>query len=131
MEILYALAIGSVRTSSLLLYSRIFPGRPFRITLWSVGVFVAACTGVQVLTAVFQCRPIQAACVIEISATCVDINLFFMIMAGLNVLTDLILLVAPLPTIWSLQMHRATKVQLMGLFCVGSLYVATPLALFS
>ena len=54
-----------------------------------------------------------------------------MIMAGFNVLTDLSLLVAPLPTIWSLQMRKGMKLQLMGLFCVGGLYVATPLQLFS
>ena len=54
------------------------------------------------------------------------INLFSMIMARINVLTDLILLVTPLLIIWSLQMHKAMKLQLTGIFCVGGLYFATP-----
>ena len=49
----------NVKFSTLLLYSRVFPGRLFWIKLWSVGVFIAACTGVQVLTAISQYRSLK------------------------------------------------------------------------
>ena len=49
-------------------------------------------------------------------------------MAGMNVLTDFILLLAPLPTLWRLQMPGGTKLQLMGVFCIGGLSVPFPLA---
>ena len=44
-------------------------------------------------------------------------------MGGMNVLTDLIILFTPLPMIWGLQMQKAMKLQLMGIFSVGGLYV--------
>ena len=34
-------------------------------------------------------------------------------------LTDFILLIAPLPTLWRLQMPGETKLQLIGIFCIG------------
>ena len=79
-------------------------------------------SGIMVLTAIFQCRPIHAAWDVTIEAQCIKINLAWMIMAGLNVLTDFILLIAPLPTLWRLQMPSETKLQLMGIFCIGGLY---------
>ena len=80
-------------------------------------------SGIMVLTAIFQCRPMRAAWDVTVKAQCIKINLAWMIMAGLNVLTDFILLIAPLPTLWRLQMPGETKLQLMGIFCIGGLYV--------
>ena len=51
---LYSLVMASVKVSTLLLYLRIFPGRQFRLWLWSVGLFVATYTGVQVLGSIFS-----------------------------------------------------------------------------
>ena len=60
-QALYPLSMAFIKISTLLLYLRIFPGRPFRLWLWSVGLFVAIYTGVQVLGSIFQCRPIRKA----------------------------------------------------------------------
>ncbi|MCJ1280168.1 hypothetical protein MMC21_007995 [Puttea exsequens] len=118
-EVFYTPAISSVKISTLLLFNRIFPIRRFRILLWSVGIFIVTYSAIQVLATIFQCRPIRAAWDTTVKAQCIQINLLFMIMAGMNVLTDIILLIAPLPTLWSLQMPRAMKYQLMGIFCIG------------
>ena len=122
-EVFYVPAISSVKISTLLLFARIFPGRKFRLLLWSVGIFVAMYSGIQILTAIFQCRPIRGAWDTTVKAQCIKINLVFMILAGMNVLTDLIILCAPLPMIWGLQMQKTMKLQLMGIFSVGGLYV--------
>jgi len=119
-------AISSVKISTLLLFARIFPGRQFRLVLWSVGIFIATYSGIQILAAIFQCRPIRGAWETTIKAECIQINLVFMVLAGMNVLTDIILLCAPLPTLWGLQMARAMRLQLIGIFCIGGLYVAFP-----
>ena len=78
-------------------------------------------TGIQFLVIIFQCRPIRGAWDPTVEAKCVELNLVVMIMGGMNVLTDLILVCAPLPTIWGLQMETKVKLQLMGVFCVGGL----------
>ena len=125
-EVFYPPAISSVKISTLLLFTRIFPGRGFRILLYTVGTFVATYSGIQILTAIFQCRPVEAAWEHIPEAKCIQINMVFMILAGFNVLTDFILLLAPLPTLWKLQMQLETKLQLMGIFCVGGLYANYP-----
>ena len=45
-------------------------------------------------------------------------------MACLNLITDFLVLCLPLPLLWKLQMRRGTKLQVMGIFSVGSLSVA-------
>lgn len=122
-EVFYPPAIASVKISTLLLYSRIFPSRQFRILLHTVGIFVVTYSGIMVLGAIFQCVPIRGGWDTTVKAKCIKINLLWMIMAGMNVLTDLVLLCAPLPTLWGLQMQRALRLQVMGIFCVGGLYV--------
>ena len=117
----YAPAIASVKISTLLLFDRIFPGPRFRRLLWSVGMFVTTYSGIAILAAIFQCRPIQGAWDPTVKAKCIKFNLVLMIMGGMNVLTDLILVCAPLPTIWGLQMEKTMKLQLTGIFCVGGL----------
>lgn len=58
-EIFYPPAIASVKISTLFLFSRIFPGRHFRILLYTVGIFVIIYSGIMVLGAIFQCIPIR------------------------------------------------------------------------
>lgn len=120
-EVFYPPAISSVKISTLLLYTRIFPSRGFRILLYTVGTFVATYSGIQILVSIFQCQPIEAAWYHSAGAKCVKLNVVFMVLACFNVLTDFILLLAPLPTLWKLQMQLETKLQLMGIFCVGGL----------
>ena len=122
-EVFYPPAIASVKVSTLFLYSRIFPGRDFRLLLYTVGLFVITYSGIMVLSAIFQCVPIQGGWDTTLKAKCIEINLLWMIMAGMNVLTDFILLLAPLPTLWGLQMQRAVKAQVIGVFCIGGLCV--------
>jgi len=112
-----------VKISTLFLFSRIFPGRQFRLLLYTVGLFVVTYSGIMVLGAIFQCVPIQEGWDTTVKAKCIQINLLWEIMAGMNVLTDFVLLLAPLPTLWKLQMQRTMKWQLISLFCVGGLYV--------
>lgn len=120
-EVFYPPAIGSVKLSTLFLYSRIFPGRQFRIILYTVGIFVIVYSGIQVLASIFQCIPVRAAWAMGVEGKCIHINLLFIAMAGMNVLTDFVLLIAPLPSLWNLQMQKAMKLQLMALFGIGGL----------
>ena len=79
-----------------------------------------------VLSAIFQCIPVKGGWDITVNAKCMQINLLWEIMAGMNVLTDFILLLAPLPTLWRLQMQTAMKLQVMSIFCIGGLYEYHP-----
>lgn len=122
-EILYGPAIGAVKISTLLLFARIFPDRKFQRVLWAVGIFVSMYSVALVITAIFQCRPIRGAWDSTINADCVQIKKVLMSIGGLNVLTDFLLLYAPVPQLWKLQIPRDTKYQLIGIFSIGGLFV--------
>ena len=112
-----------MKISTLLLFARIFPNTNFRRILWAVGLFISIYSAIMVITVIFQCRPIERIWDSEINAECIDISKLWMVMASLNVVTDFIIVCLPLPQLWELQMPRGTKLQLIGIFSIGSLYV--------
>ncbi|KAL8747133.1 MAG: hypothetical protein Q9190_000956 [Brigantiaea leucoxantha] len=119
-EVLYNPAIACVKFSFLLLYRRVFPGRNFHIVLWLIGTIVFVYSWIIVLTAIFQCRPIQAAWDITITdAKCIKFNVEVVIFAVFNVITDVAILILPIPVLWKLQIPMSKKIQLMGVFLTG------------
>lgn len=122
-EILYAPTIGIVKISTLLLFARIFPGKKFKRMLWAVGLFISTYSAVMVITMIFQCRPVNRVWDATVKAECIDISKVWIVMASMNVLTDFFILCLPLPQLWKLQMRRGTKLQLTGIFSIGSLSV--------
>ncbi|KAM0799823.1 hypothetical protein BDR22DRAFT_890101 [Usnea florida] len=119
-EILYAPTIGIVKISTLLLFARIFPGQKFKRMLWAVGIFISTYSAIMVLAMIFQCRPINRVWDSTIKADCIDTSKVWIVMASMNVLTDFLILCLPLPELWKLQMRRETKIQLIGIFSIGS-----------
>lgn len=119
-EIMYAPVIGAVKIGTLLLFARIFPGQKFRRMLWAVGLFILTYSTIMVITITFQCRPINRAWDPTVKAECIEINKVFIVMGSVNVLTDLLILCLPLPQVWKLQIRRETKLQLIGIFSIGS-----------
>lgn len=122
-EMAYTSAIISVKLSVLLLYSRVFPSVKFRKVLWSIGGFVVCYALAQELTIIFQCRPIDGAWdpAAHANAICIQLNLEWVIMASFNVVTDIVTLCLPLPLLWRLQIDMERKLQLIGVFLLGSL----------
>lgn len=125
-EIGYAPTIGVIKIGTLLLFARIFPGLKFKRILWAVGLFISTYSAVMVITVIFQCRPINRIWNASVKAECIDISKLWTVMASLNVLTDFLVLCLPLRKLWRLQMRRGTKLQLIGIFSIGSLSV-TPI----
>ena len=70
-----------------------------------------------------QCRPLNKFWDHTVNGKCFELKKSWMVMGSLNVVTDLLLLILPLPSLWRLQMRRRTKVQVAGIFSIGSLLV--------
>ncbi|KAI4284402.1 MAG: hypothetical protein L6R38_001455 [Xanthoria sp. 2 TBL-2021] len=120
-ELFYCIAIASVKWSCLLLYRRLFPTRGFQNILWAVAVFIGLYTAIQGFLVVFQCKPIKAAWDTSIKAECINLSAMSIVTASLNVATDIVTLTLPLPLIWRLQLPRAQRLQVCGIFLLGSL----------
>ncbi|MCJ1426353.1 hypothetical protein MMC29_004256 [Sticta canariensis] len=118
-EYFYTSAVAAVKISILLLYRRLFPDHRFHIILWSFGAFILTYSTVQFLVTLFQCRPISGAWDPFIRAKCIKLNVVFMIMGSLNVVTDVITLCLPMPLLWHLNASTKRRLQVMSMFLLG------------
>lgn len=76
------------------------------------------------ITAVFQCSPIRAAWDMSIeNPKCIKFSLEVVIFAVLNSVTDVLTICLPMPMLWRLKLPLEKRIQLMGVFCAGGLYV--------
>ena len=122
-DIFYFPAMGMVKISTLLLFGRIFPIQKFHRILHAVGLFISVYSIISVIIMISQCRPLKGAWDPTFKLDCMPLSNFLIFMGSMNVLTDFLLLCLPLPQLWKLQMRRGTKMQVIGIFSIGSLSV--------
>lgn len=122
LQILYGISLGLVKTSICLFYIKIFFIRPFRIVTWIVMAVIVAWSTMVVLTAFLLCRPLAFNWDPTIpGGKCGNQPATFIAVGALNIATDLLVLCLPIPMVWKLQIPRANKIALSGVFGVGFL----------
>lgn len=84
----------------------------------------------QFLVTLFQCIPVNAfwdrfdtenPMAPEDFRCGVDVKMFFKGNSIPNIITDALIIILPIPYVWSLQLQRAQKVALAGIFALGTL----------
>lgn len=115
--------------SILLFYHRTFVSPTFRRVNFAVGVFILVYFTSFTLVSIFQCRPIRFAWQKTIEGTCINYYPFYKATAGVNLATDILLLLMPLYVTWRLRVTFEQKVALTGIFLLGSLSVCPELRL--
>lgn len=105
----------------LILYLRVLREKWARRITWVVAVFVILNTIANFLTAAFICRPFAANWDKSIPGHCGDNMAFLRCVSIPNIVTDLAILVLPLPTLYRLQISTAKKIGLTLTFLTGGL----------
>lgn len=116
----YLACLGFVKTSVLWFYTRLGDRFLTRISYVMMGVIVCQATSF-VLVAAFQCQPISKAWTGTGPGKCVEINIFYLANAALNILTDLLTYTLPIRVIFKLQMPQKQKIALIFILCLGLL----------
>lgn len=101
------------------MYHRIFPSKRFKRVCIAVGIFVASYCLTAIFTNIFQCTPVESNWDASIEAHCVDLDTELVVVSIINVLTDGIILVLPMPFIWRLKTSLRRKIQLTSIFLLG------------
>ena len=116
-----------VKASILLFYARIFFPKSqtwFRRSLYAMAATVFLWWVICQFFVMFECSPIHYFWDRKpVTGHCQDVQKFFVGQAIPNIITDGILLALPLPMIWQLQLPKAQKCALSGVFMLGSLWV--------
>ncbi|KAF7114931.1 hypothetical protein CNMCM5793_000701 [Aspergillus hiratsukae] len=114
----YLSCLGFIKTSVCWFYTRIGDKTLTRMSLIMMGV-VGTQAAVFVMVAAFQCRPIPKAWNSSLPGHCVEINIFYLSNAALNILTDLLTYTLPIKVIFKLQMPVKQKFALVLILCLG------------
>lgn len=107
----------------LALYLRIFSARRTfrRILLVSIALIVVLATTLLLLQ-VLQCIPLDAIWTFQIeSSRCLDIPLLQFVTTVANAITDLYILLLPLPILWRLQLPLRKKIGVTAIFTSGGM----------
>ncbi|ETN36845.1 uncharacterized protein HMPREF1541_07832 [Cyphellophora europaea CBS 101466] len=119
-QVLYATALSLVKISIIASFHRIFPTKPLRWTMYSLGGLILAVWIVNIFTTLFQCSPIYAAWDFQaIKPKCLPIMKVYYFSTAFSILTDVLLCVLPLPFLWKLKLPLREKYIVSALFGFG------------
>ncbi|PNS15537.1 hypothetical protein CAC42_796 [Sphaceloma murrayae] len=124
--ILYQGALVLNKVSILCQYYRLFPGQKIRLAIW----VMAAVTGIygfwSVFGAVFMCKPIPYFWNRAIpGGHCIDSKAAWFANAGINIVTDFVIFLLPMPALKKLQLPKKQKIGLMLVFALGGFVCLT------
>ncbi|KAK8135481.1 hypothetical protein PG984_003421 [Apiospora sp. TS-2023a] len=126
--ILWSFGVFAVKVGILLFYWRVFSTPRFRCSILAVGGLSTCIFLVNFFTFTFQCWPIARFWDESIQeGACIAQTEFYLASAVINVVGDVVVLVLPLPVVWSLHTSQSKKWSLSFLFLLGALYVMSPL----
>ena len=131
-SVFYLLSIYGYRLALLLMYLRLFGvSKPFRWATWIVMAFVTGYLFSNFLTLLFGCSPVSKYWRPQEPGHCIDLVKADYAYGSMNVASDALLFLLPLPMVWQLKLSRREKVGLFLIFMSGIAYVVPPTAFVS
>ncbi|KAL6406546.1 integral membrane protein [Ilyonectria robusta] len=120
----YNLSMVFVKLTFLFQYYRVLATQEMRKIYIAVIAVVTGWTLSQVFVSIFGCWPISGFWDDSIGARCIPTQPYWYINAAGHILTDIVILVLPIPAISRLNLPRRQRYILMGIFCLGFFTVA-------
>ncbi|KAL8898239.1 MAG: hypothetical protein Q9207_006803 [Kuettlingeria erythrocarpa] len=124
LEIIYLPAVALPKLSILSLYFRLFPNQLFRaMTLFLVVVMLLNWLAF-IFASTFKCSPVAYQWDKSIQGGhCFDVLLYYRLVNVPNIVTDIAMLILPMPMVWKLHTSRPRKVGLTICFLAGSVAI--------
>ncbi|KAI9926059.1 hypothetical protein AWENTII_008868 [Aspergillus wentii] len=115
------------KLSLLTIYYRLDPlGVFWKVYIYSISVILVIPSVVLVILYIFGCRPLQMAWDSTITdGHCVDRLTILLTSSVFNVITDFLMIIAPIPLVWDLQMRPLHKVGVVLMFFLGCITIIT------
>ena len=121
-EILWTLVNGLMRFVAIMTIVAIFGSVEWiRYTSLGLSIMVGLHSLATVLTTLLICRPVAAAWDSDVSGECGDQVVTYVVLESVGALTDLIILILPIPAIWKTHLPRQQKLVVSILLSVGVL----------
>jgi hypothetical protein len=122
-EYAYLVSAATVKMSCLLFYGRIFsPSRETLLFIKGGIFFVLAACAAMLFSTVFRCIPIQKSWNALSPGHCFPVKRLAYASGIINVVSDIYVLVLPIPCIWGLNLSTSRKLRTIAIFSLGILY---------
>lgn len=122
-QIFYAIGLGLVKCSITTMLLTVFSVKSFRLAGYAVLAICVLWGVMTILVAFLLCRPLGYNWnLLPPSGHCGNQQSAYAAVGITDILTDVMILVLPLPMIWKLQLPLGNKIALAGLLCLGILY---------
>ncbi|KNG88224.1 hypothetical protein ANOM_004573 [Aspergillus nomiae NRRL 13137] len=130
LSFLYLGSVNLPKFSILLLYYKLFPTRKMRAMVKFMMVVLVLITIATIVGTSLVCRPFSANWDGSIPGNCGNKKVLYIWASFPNIVTDVILLLLPMPVLWSLNVSQRLKVGLTITFAVGSIGLVTSVIRF-
>ncbi|THV53502.1 hypothetical protein BGAL_0049g00370 [Botrytis galanthina] len=119
--IVYLVAVVFPKLAILSLYLRIFTLRYYRNLCYILGVIIVTNCIANVIAGCLECIPIEFLWDKTIEGgRCFNIDVYFRWASFVNIVTDCVMLVLPIPVVWKLQTSKEVRTGLVMTFTIGS-----------
>ncbi|EKD15174.1 hypothetical protein MBM_06390 [Drepanopeziza brunnea f. sp. 'multigermtubi' MB_m1] len=119
--IFYSLGLCTVKLSIVLQYLRVFPALKMKRICWATIGLISIYGILAVLTSIWTCVPIYAFWTLPSvpGSRCISKTALWFSNAAFHIMTDLIVLILPMPLLHSLKLPTKQKIGLMCVFALG------------
>lgn len=120
----YLISVLGYKLSILILYIRLFAvSKIFRYLTWATMFFVCGYLLANLWTQIFGCSPRSKYWLPDTPGHCINYTKAGLAYGSMNIISDLIIFVLPLPIIWQLKLSRREKAGVSVIFMSGAMYV--------
>ncbi|RDW75402.1 hypothetical protein BP6252_06544 [Coleophoma cylindrospora] len=130
-ECVYVTSLAITKCSLLIMYCRIFPVYSIKLGAYMLGFLAISWATSIIMVSIFQCTPIAKAWNSHLVGHCINLRASFIGNAVPNILTDVAILMLPMPQVWKLHTGVLQKAQLSCIFLLGSFVVFTSVYRFT
>lgn len=120
-EVLYVYNLVWTKLSILLMYYRIFHFPYFKRMAYGVGAFIIAWVICITFLFIFICVPVEKLWYPALPGHCINQVATWIANAASTIISDFVILLMPLPRIWTLQLRLTEKIAVTLAFCLGFL----------
>ncbi|KAH8908306.1 integral membrane protein [Coniochaeta sp. PMI_546] len=118
-EVLYVYNLVWTKISILLMYYRIFHFPYFKKWAYGIGAFIIIWVITITFLFIFICVPVEKLWYPDLPGHCINQVGTWIANAASTIISDLVILLLPLPQVWSLQLRVTEKIAVTLAFCLG------------
>ncbi|KAK7512607.1 uncharacterized protein IWZ02DRAFT_494020 [Phyllosticta citriasiana] len=126
----YLSGIAFGKMSILIQFLRIFVDFKTRFASWFTILFIVTCCTVCFFGGIFACNPVHKFWKQSVSGTCINYMAIWYMHAGMSILSDILIIITPLPIIVNMNLEKKKKISLAITFAIGGFGLVTSVIRF-